>query len=391
MDKESPQTLFSFLPAFSKKLVEYKGADVVSRLGENAIKEVVNGILHGKNVRSLTEGLTRQRIATCSAGVLTAFVSAGTHIHAFSDNIVALAGKEYNSRKKLAQTEKMFLLWLMGLTKKGVDNVLRGDVANNIDEYVDTTRRSIREATQIARRECGELAGTLTIGANSIPLSWNVISQLFTVIGAQTLAIRGSEKSIYGKMFEKLVLGTLLSILGFRFTQSYQSTDSNIFWLSQREDKRESDATVVLPNERGMRFDIGFIGPGNPEISLDKVSRFERQMEFGSRKFNMGVIILIDKLGKGSRTETMARSINGHIIQMCQKSWLKEVVKVLHDECGFKHNILNMSPKEIDDFITEEAQKVDIKQFFPSIYDTTKDVPNADISQLFPSIFDEDE
>lgn len=391
MDKESSQILTSFLPAFSKKLVEYKGADVVSRLGEDAIKEVVNGILHGKNVRSLTEGLTRQRIATCSAGVLTAFVSASTHIHAFSDNIVALAGKDFSSRKRLAPAEKMFLLWLMGLTSKGVQNVLRGDVENNIDEYVETTRRSIREATQIARRECGELAGTLTIGANTIPLSWDVVSQLFTVIGAQTLAIRGSEKSIYGKMFEKLVLGTLLSILGFRFTQPSQSTDTNIFWLSQREDKRESDATVVLPNEKGMRFDIGFIGPGNPEISLDKVSRFERQMEFGDRKINMGVIILIDRLGERSRTEAMASSINGHVIQMCKKSWLKKVVQVLHDECGFEHNILNMSSKEIDDFITEEARKVDIKPFLSSIYDTTEDVPNAGIDQLLPSLLDEDE
>ena len=105
----------------------------------------------------------------------------------------------------------------------------------------------------------------------------------------------------------------------------------------------------------------------------------------------MGVIILIDRLGERSRTEAMASSINGHVIQMCKKSWLKKVVQVLHDECGFEHNILNMSSKEIDDFITEEARKVDIKPFLSSIYDTTEDVPNAGIDQLLPSLLDEDE
>ena len=117
-----------------------------------------------------------------------------------------------------------------------------------------------------------------------------------------------------------------------------------------------------------MRFDIGFIGPGNPEISLDKVSRFERQMEFGGNQVKMGVIILIDRLGEGSRTETMASNINGHVIQMSKKTWLKEVVQVLHDECGFQHKVLGMTAAEIDEFISTESKKVDIKQFLSSIY-----------------------
>lgn len=146
--------LTNFLPDFSKQLMKYNGTEVIARLGEDAIKEAVNGILHGRNVRSLTEGLTRQRIAACSAGVLTAIVSANSHIHAFSDNIVSLAGKEYTQKQKKTEAESMFLLWLMGLTQKGVQNVLRGDVDEALDEYAETTQKSLDKATSIAQKEC---------------------------------------------------------------------------------------------------------------------------------------------------------------------------------------------------------------------------------------------
>jgi hypothetical protein len=37
------------------------------------------------------------------------------------------------------------------------------------------------------------------------------------------------------------------------------SKTNMVFWLSQREDKRESDATILVRNGMGARFDIGFI------------------------------------------------------------------------------------------------------------------------------------
>ncbi len=47
-------------------------------------------------------------------------------------------------------------------------------------------------------------------------------------------------------MFEKLILGTLLSIFGFRLINPEDSSQNNkVFWLSSRGDKRESDATLL--------------------------------------------------------------------------------------------------------------------------------------------------
>ena len=147
--------------------------------------------------------------------------------------------------------------------------------------------------------------------------------QIFTAIGAQTLTIRGSEKSMYGKFFEKLVLGSLLTLLGFSLRDNNIEKTENIFWLSDRQDKRESDATVIYKPGIGARFDIGFIGPGNPEISLDKVSRFEREIEIGSQKHYMSTIILIDRIGAKSRIVDMAKKIDGNIIQIQPKFPLK--------------------------------------------------------------------
>jgi hypothetical protein len=64
------------------------------------------------------------------------------------------------------------------------------------------------------------LALTLGIVENGkgkqTPLTWKDITRLTTAIGSLTLTIRGSDKSIYGKLFERLILGSVLSILGFQ-------------------------------------------------------------------------------------------------------------------------------------------------------------------------------
>ena len=112
-----------------------------------------------------------------------------------------------------------------------------------------------------------------------IYIDWDTILQIMTSIGAQTLAIRGSEKSTYGKLYERLILGVLLEILGFKLVNRENiKNPKKVFWLSSRDEKRESDATLLFEAGKGVRFDIGFIGRGNPEISLDKVSRFEREI-----------------------------------------------------------------------------------------------------------------
>jgi len=98
-----------------------------------------------------------------------------------------------------------------------------------------------------------------------------------------------------------------LTLLGFRLVSKENIIDFNkVFWLSERKEKRESDATALIRAGQGVRFDIGFIGRGNPEISLDKVSRFEREIELGRQKHYMATIILVDRIGERSRIVELA-------------------------------------------------------------------------------------
>jgi len=280
----------------------------------------------------------------------------------FSYDLHKLVANELKNGK-LDKQSRIFLNWLVGLTGKGVQNVLRSD-AETFQEYISNLDNSLTKSVMESESIFGTLQAVFTDKNNrDYRLGWQELFQVFTAVGAQTLTIRGSEKSMYGKYFEKLVLGSLLTLLGFSLRDNKIEKLENIFWLSQRQDKRESDATVIYKPGVGVRFDIGFIGPGNSEISLDKVSRFEREIEIKNQKHYMSTIILIDRIGTKSRIIDMARKIDGNIIQMSMTYWVKEVASVLHDRMGFNHALLNLNGEDSIGYINTHMENIDLKQF----------------------------
>ncbi len=175
---------------------------------------------------------------------------------------------------------------------------------------------------------------------------------------------------MYGKLFEKLILGSLLTLLGFERIDPDKSIKADkIFWLSQRKDKRESDATLLFRPGIGARFDIGFIGPGNSEISLDKVSRFEREMDFGRQTHYMSTIIIVDRIGEGSRIVELADRIDGSIIQMSMTYWVKMAAEILHRKLGFNHQLLKMPNEESLEYIRSQIQSIDLASFINGLPD----------------------
>ena len=117
--------------------------------------------------------------------------------------------------------------WTLGLNDKAFQNILRDNptlLAEYRDRYIQTCQDVIANHTSAY----GEIAGTLGIGSNTkAKVDWLLLTYLLNTIGAQTLAIRGSEKSAYGKLFEKLILGALLHILGFKYVPQPQPGDTN--------------------------------------------------------------------------------------------------------------------------------------------------------------------
>ncbi len=333
---------------------------MIERVGNDAIKEVVASVLCGGNIRSLTEGLTRKRLSLSNAALFFTYLQASKKIEGFRENMSNIVSDELR-HSKLSTEEKLYLEWMLGLTKKSIQNVMRGEEETTKQYLLDLEKSLLNSSTQLTKT-FGNLEGIINIGKDFFWVNWKSLLQIFTAIGTQTLALRGSEKSMYGKLFEKLILGSLLTILGFEHIEE-SNTDKmkKVFWLSSRGDKRESDATLLYKPGVGVRFDIGFIGPGNTEISLDKVSRFEREMEFGRKKHFMSTIVIIDRIGANSRIADMAKRINGRIVQMSQ--WITEICEILNDTIGFKHPLLKMSDEESLAYVKRGVAKIDLRKF----------------------------
>lgn len=354
--------LSSQIPEVGRRLTKFTGKELIDRVGNDVINEVVTSILCGGNVRALTEGLTQRRILISNASLFLTYLKGSKLFSNFENNLNSIVLKEL-LENRLKTEDKVFLQWFIGLTGKSIQNVLRSN-PDVVEKHLKKFDAKLKTASKELTKEFGDISTNIVIDKTNYLLKWPSLLQIFYAIGTQTLALRGSEKSMYGKMFEKLILGSVLSIFGFKQIDPTKSNKSKmVFWLSQRENKRESDATILVKPGIGARFDLGFIGPGNSEISLDKVSRFEKEMNHGRQLHYMSTIILVDRIGEGSRIVEMAQEINGTIIQMSMTYWVQEVAQVLSEKLEFKHPILKMSSDESIDYIEKAMGKIDLKTF----------------------------
>jgi hypothetical protein len=353
--------LTDLMPQTGKNLIAYSGKEVIEKVGEDIIKNIIASILCGENVRDLTEDLTKRRVAIINGALLTLFVKGCSSIDEFIDKLPDLVGDELKAKN--SKIDRDILLWMMGLTGKGVQNILRSK-SEVLQNYVKKFRATFKKLSEECRESYGELQGTIKLDKSTANINWDFVIPLLNTIGTETLAIRGAEKSMYGKLFERLVLGSCLTILGFKKIDPQKVDNCNkVFWLSSRGDKRESDATALYEAGKGVRFDIGFIGPGNTEISLDKVSRFEREMEHGRQNHFMATFIIVDRIGDRSRIVELAKKIDGTIIQMSMAYWPKVLAERLKKLFGMRHPLQDLEDKKIESFIRNSVNKMRIEEF----------------------------
>ncbi|MCJ7583780.1 MAG: CfrBI family restriction endonuclease [Anaerolineales bacterium] len=361
-NKKQLNALTDLISPADLDLLSASGSQLVEQIGLDVVRGVVLDILTGKNLRDSTESLTRRRIATLNLATMELFIKGSANSKDFINQLPKIA-TDILSKGKISKAERWLAQWILGLTDKAFQNVLRDD-PEAIAEYRDKYIQICNEVIAARKTEKGSLQGEITINGNSkAQINWLWMTYLLNTIGAQTLAIRGSEKSAYGKLFEKLVLGSLLHILGFKHIAPPPQEYEKVFWLASRNEKRESDATLLYELGQGVRFDIGFIGRGNPEISLDKVTRFEREISLGRSKFFMATIILVDRIGANSRIERMAEEVQGTIIQMSAGYWPRQIAQVLNKSLGFKHDLLRMSDGETEEYLRKVMRNIPLDQF----------------------------
>jgi len=349
----------------SLNLLDSSGTDLVRRIGIEAVRAVVFDVLSGRNLRDSTEMLTRRRLAALNAATIFMLLK-GTAIQPeFIERLPSIAARILE-RGSLSKSERWVAQWALGLTDKASQNVLRDD-ASLLEEYKERYVATCEEVIRESIAEFGNLGGEVRLGDELVAnITWKFMVYLLGAVGAQTLTIRGSEKSTYGKLFERLVLGSLLHILGFRFTGlDGPRWFEREFWLSSQGERRESDATALWQAGQGVRFDIGFIGRGNPELSLDKVSRFAREVELGRSIWYMATVIIVDRIGRGSRIKDLAHEVNGDIVQMSMAYWPQEVAQILNRRMEFEHSLVDMPRSEIRDYFREAMKDVPLADFLP--------------------------
>lgn len=363
MTKKTTDSIAKFMPKKGRDVFTVAGKNFIEQIGIETVREVILQVLCGENLRNSTEIITRKRISIANGATIVMFLEGCKNIDNFIRKLPALASERLKDGK-LNKNDKWILNWVLGLTDKAVQNILRDD-ASKLFNYTTEFNNSLKEVGADFKKDFGELKCSISLPKfDSQHLDWESLIYLLCVIGAQTLTIRGSEKSTYGKLFERLILGSLLHILGFNFVNPEENKNfDKVFWLSERAEKRESDATLIYQAGKGVRFDIGFIGRGNTEISLDKVSRFERELEYGRKTHFMATFIIVDRIGAGSRIYKMAKKIDGTIIQMSMSYWPKLVASNLKEVFRYKHEILTIPDSKMSDYIKEKIKLVPIEDF----------------------------
>lgn len=352
-------------PLEARSLLQVRGEDLFTTLGPQAIRDVVAQVLGGQNIRNATEVLTRKRLSALNAALVVMYLRGVRRIPGFAETLPAMARREFLSTKA-GSADRMVLLWSLGLTTKQVQNVLRSD-SKAWDDYVERFATGVKVSAAAAEEAYGTLAADVSLGADKdTKLGWLPALYMLAAIGSQTLGIRGSEKAIYGKLFEKLILAAVLHVLGFTLSAEGTAT-RRAFWLSSRERKRESDATAVVEKGVVIRFDIGFIGPGNTEISLDKVSRFEREIEIAGRRHFAHTFVIVDRIGKGSRIVGLAEAIEGKIIQMSASYWPQALGDAIAAAIPrFESPLSGLSERDLKKVIAQRLKTAPFHQFFSS-------------------------
>lgn len=358
-------------PEAGRILLTGTGKQLVERIGVEAVREIVLNVMLGENLRDKTEPLTRQRITLTSAALLMFFIQGWTQTENFTDQLSDLASQTISSRG-ISKVDKSPAYWVLGLTEKQMQNVLRGK-KERLEDYITEFETALSNSVERCLNDYGELELAVLSNDGSeekrVQLSWRDFVRLTTAIGSQTLAIRGSDKSMYGKLFEKLILGSALSVLGFQRVDRHINTrNSRVFWLSDSTGDRESDATLIYQPGKVARFDIGFIGKGNSEISKDKLSRFERQIEISGVNHDSATFIIVDRLPEKSRkTQEVAERLEAELIQMQWQHWVKFLAQRLGERMGFEHELQTMPEHEIANYLRTKLSDLPIETFLSSV------------------------
>jgi hypothetical protein len=382
----------SLFPEKGKLVLTANGRDFVERLGIETARQVILAALRGENIRTQTEPLTRRRVAIATGAMIYLFAKGWAEVDSFTENISALALEQMDNTSQSQKDTFWPAQWLIGLTGKSIQNVLRSNPELR-QSYILDFETAVEEAAKRCEEDFGNISMNLGYVANGElrqninALGWKDLTRLSTSIGAATLTIRGSEKSTYGKLFERLIMGSVLTILGFQHVENSQSHKAEkVFWLSDSSDVRECDATIRLRPGKLARFDIGFIGRGNSEIMKDKLTRYANEIEQNGKANFSQTFIIVDKMPETTKTLEAAKKSGSEIVQMSMQFWAVELAKRLKNRLGYSAEILSIPEDNLRDYLEQKMKSIPILDFLH----TTNINPRFVREEAQPYLFSDD-
>ena len=137
-------------------------------------------------------------------------------------DVTDITSRALNSRRenKIAGTQRNVLDWILGLTGKLSQNLLRDSLGEELTQYADNLQESLSTEADALSDLSFEVKTKNHKGSiESIDLNGEDLITLMNIIGTQTLTIRGSKKSFWGKSFGDLVLGSVFQLLGFKLVR----------------------------------------------------------------------------------------------------------------------------------------------------------------------------
>jgi len=107
------------------ELLAASGTKLVETIGIEIVRGVVLDVLIGKNLRDSTEALTRKRIGTLNLALLRMFLAGAHGNPGFGDELIDFACRRLSETKRVSKEERWLAQWILGLTDKAFQNVLR--------------------------------------------------------------------------------------------------------------------------------------------------------------------------------------------------------------------------------------------------------------------------
>lgn len=345
------------IPEKLSQLSKLSKEELIENLGVDPFRDTVIDICLGLNVRSFTEILTRERLVQSNAALWEFFIANKRNDVSPLDIIGIARDKLLNSR--ISAKERAVYQWLTGLTNKSTQNVLRKD--EDLADFDNLTQDTLSILEREAKNT-NKIQNEAWIIDSDISFSTEEISWMFLVMGQQTMTIRGSEKSLHGKYFEKLVLGSVFQVLGLPLLYK-KNTTQNGFWLSSQDaTSRESDATIIY-NSKGIRVDIGFIGPGNSEITLDKVSRYRKYDEIAGKRHEMSTIVIVDTIGDRSKVRDLAEDIEGAIVCMSDRDWVLQLSELISERLHTVNPLEHVNTYEkLEAYLRDKMKDINLEE-----------------------------